>query len=1055
MPRHFPFVPAPRIAVTLLLTSLYCGPGLTGAKAAPPTPGKVDYNFQIRPLLADRCFLCHGPDPKARKAKLRLDDPQVALDRGAIVPGKPDESEVIRRITAEGSKHMPPRKSNLALSKGEIELIRRWIAEGAEYKPHWAFLPLPEQVAVPAVVDASWPTNPIDRFVLARLESEKVRPSAPASREEWLRRVTLDLTGLPPTLAEIDAFVADTSPAAWERVVDRLLNSPRFGERMAMEWLDAARYADSFGYQADGDTNVWPWRDWVIRAFNRNLPYNQFLTWQLAGDLLPGATREQRLAPAFCRLHRMTNEGGSIPEEWRNEYVSDRIQTLATTFLGLTLECTRCHDHKFDPLTMRDYYSLGAFFNSIDEWGTYDSAAFRPTPTLALPTPDQERTLAALKKEVADREGRLQQVTKERETAFRDWLAREHAGLDLPGLVGHYPLDRFEPNHTLANLVAGGPAGTTSAANTLTTGKAGEALRFTGDDGATFPVALTFDRAQPFTVSFWLQVPTPMKDAIVFHREAGTDTGFHGPQLTLDEGRLQFALVRFWPGNALAVRTRTALPVKEWTQVTLCYDASGRAAGVRIYLDGRPAELEVVRDHLTRDVQPAGPGLVFGERFRSTGLKQGLLDEVRIYNRAVTDTEAAQLFDGHSLSDAVAHKDEPALRAYYLGVVDSEVSKVREELRQARQRLFTAETAVFDIMTMEEMPQPRPAYILARGAYDAPKDKRVGRDTPAALPPFPTNAPRNRLGLARWLTEPHHPLTSRVAVNRFWQLFFGRGLVATQENFGTQGALPTHPELLDWLARDFVASGWDMKRLCRTIVLTSTYRQRSAATALLRERDPDNLLLARGPSRRLSAESLRDAALAEGGLLTERLGGPAVKPYQPPGLWREQNAFLPPYVADHGGNLYRRSLYTFWRRTSPPPNMLAFDAPSREVCVVRRQTTSTPLQPLVLLNDPQFVEAARALGERMLREGGTTPEARLTFAFRVAATRQPTGRELRLLVDMHREQLGLFRNDVEAARKLLRVGEHPAPADLDPVELAAATEAANAILNLDAAVVVR
>jgi hypothetical protein len=1026
------------------------------ATAAPPAPGKVDYNFQVRPILADRCFVCHGPDEKNRKAKLRLDLPEAARARRAVVPGKPDESKLIERITADDEHRMPPRKSNLSLTRQEIDVLRHWIAEGAEYKPHWAFLALPDAVAVPGVADAKWPARPLDHFVLARLEREGLRPSPTASKEEWLRRVTFDLTGLPPGVADVDAFLADDSPRAFEKVVDRLLASPHFGERLAMDWLDAARYADSFGYQADGDSHVWPWRDWVIGAFNRNLPFDQFLTWQLAGDLLPNRTREQRLATAFCRLHRMTNEGGSIPEEWRNEYVSDRVHTFGTAVLGLTLECTRCHDHKYDPLTMRDYYGLGAFFNSIDEWGTYDNSTFRPTPTLPLPTPEQERTLAAQGKEVEALEARLRAVEAEREPAFRAWLARTDLKPDVPGLVGYYPLDGRSANNQLDNQVDPKSAGSTSPANTFVPGKVGQALRFTGDDAATLPKgAGSFDRGQPFTVAFWLQTPEVLRQGIVCHRESGTDTGFHGAELSFDDGRLCLALIRFWPGNALAVRTRTPLPAKEWIHVAVSSDASGRASGLRIYFNGRPAEVAVVRDHLTKNTEAGGSGLNFGERFRSVGLKGCLLDEVRVFDRTLTDVEVAQVHDDRSLVEALAHKDEAALHSYYLATVDPDVRKAREELRQARLRLFATQTGVFEIMTMEELSQPRPAYILARGSYDAPKDRSVGRDTPAGLAPFPPDAPRNRLGLARWLTEPHHPLTARVAVNRYWQLFFGRGLVATTENFGTQGALPTHPDWLDYLARDFVASGWDVKRLCRQIVLSATYRQRSAAPAALRERDPDNLLLARGPSRRLSAEMLRDAALAASGLLVEKVGGPPVKPYQPAGLWHGMNAFLPDYVADKGEGLYRRSLYTFWRRTSPPPNMLAFDAPSREVCVVRRQPTSTPLQPLVLLNDPQFVEAARGLGERLLRDGGSTLEAKLTYAFRLAATRRPTARERCLLVELYEEQRALFRKDPAGAQKFLKTGEHSPALGLDPAELAAAAATASAILNLDASVTTR
>jgi hypothetical protein len=987
---------------------------------------------------------------------------ESAVDRGAIVPGRPEASLLVQRITADDGQRMPPRKSKLHLSNEEIETLRRWIAEGAEYRPQWSILPLPETVPLPPVADAGWAQNPVDRFILARLDREGLSPSPPASREDWVRRVTFALTGLPPAPADVDAFLADKSPTAFARVVDRLLASPRFGERLAADWVDAARYADSFGYQADGDMHVWPWRDWVVDAFNANMPYDQFITRQLAGDLLENATRADRLATAFGRLNRMTNEGGSVPEEFRNEGVSDRVHTFGTVFLGLTLECARCHDHKYDPLAMKDYYALGAFFNSMDEWGTYDNSHFRPTPTLALPTPAQERELAGRAERVRRLEDRLTRLESEREPAFGRWLARNDLQPQIPGLAGHYPLDGTGETNALENRADPSHPGSTAPGNRFVPGKAGPALRFTGDDPVTFPHLLgDGERCQPYTVTFGLWTPAVMKEGVVFHRQSGTDTGFHGAELKFDEGRLAFALVRFWPGNAAAVRTRAALPAREWVQVAVSYDGSGKASGMQIYLNGAAAELEVVRDNLTKDLQTGsghgggGTGLTFGERFRSPGLKDCLLQEVRVYDRALAPIEIAHVFDGRALADALTRKDAESLRAYYTSAVDGEAASLRAELQKERRQLFAAQTEVFEIMTMAELPRHRPAFILARGDYDAPKDNPVARDTPSVLPPLAARGKEpDRLDLARWLTSPDHPLTARVAVNRSWQMFFGRGLVATAENFGQQGTLPTHPELLDWLARDFIASGWDVKALCRTVALSATFRQRSAAPAPLRQRDPDNALYARGPRQRLSAEMVRDAALAAGGLLVERLGGPPVKPYQPPGLWREQNAFLPDYVPDTGPGLHRRSLYTFWRRTSPPPNMLAFDAPGREVCVVRRQATTTPAQPLVLLNDPQFVGAAVALGERMVRRGGTVEE-RLAHGFRLAATRRPTAAEVRLLTELYEGQLARFRAEPDRAAQYVKAGGRSPPAELEPAELAASAVVAGAVLNLDAALMTR
>jgi hypothetical protein len=1036
------------------LVLLACVLLVAPAFAAPPA--KIDYNYHVRPLLSDRCFVCHGPDGKKRKAKMRLDVRQSAIDRGAIVPGKPEQSELVKRISAHDDTRMPPRKSNLSLSTDEIEILRRWITQGAEYKPHWAYVPLPRTVHLPAVADPKWATNGIDRFILARLEREKLSPSPSAGREDWVRRVTFDLTGLPPTPAEVDAFLDDHGANAFEKVVDRLLASRHYGERMALEWIDVARYADSFGYQSDADNNVWPWRDWVIGAFNRNLSFDRFLTWQLAGDLLPNATREQRLATAFCRLHRMTGEGGSIPEEFRNEYVSDRVHTFGTVFLGLTLECARCHDHKFDPFTQKDYYSLGAFFNSIDEWGTYDSSPFRPTPTLLLPTPEQEKSLRELEQKVAAEEKRLREVQLAAEQRFGEWLKQSAFEPKLPGLVGHYPLDRIEPGNRLANRINPKLSGATSAANTLSPGRSGKSLKFTGDDPANFPGVLgELDRWQPWTAAFRLHLPKQYPEAIIFHRTSGTDTGFHGTELLLDNGRLFLRLVRFWPGNAIAVRTKKAVPIKQWVHVAVSSDGGSKAAGLRIYLDGKPADIEVVRDKLTKDLQAAGSGLTFAERFRSPGLAGGQLGELHVFDRALSGLEVSHLFDGKSLLKAWESKETAALREYYLCAVNVEAIKARESLQAVRRRLFAAQTGIFEIMTMEEMKTPRPSRVLKRGEYDSPVGDPVPGDSPAILPPFPKDAPRNRLGLAKWLLRPDHPLTARVVVNRYWQLFFGRALVETTENFGVQGSLPTHPELLDWLARDFIDSGWDVKRLCRQIVLSSTYRQRSSCSAALSERDPQNHLLARAPVRRLTGEMLRDAALAMSGLLVDRIGGPPVRPYQPPGLWRGQNAFLPPYIEDKGEGLYRRSMYTFWRRTSPPPNMLAFDVPTREVCVVRRQSTSTPLQPLVLLNDPQFVDAARALGEKMLRQGGKTLEERLTLGFRLAATRKPTERELTLLKRLYTVQRDLFAKDPESARRFLKKNGRTPPKDIDQADLAAAGMTASAIMNLDAALMRR
>ncbi|MCS6777711.1 MAG: DUF1553 domain-containing protein [Chloroherpetonaceae bacterium] len=1024
------------------------------------SPARVQFNRDIRPILSDHCFACHGPDRNSRKAGLRLDVRAEALKRRVIVPGKPEQSTLIARIFSTGTVPiMPPPSAHKPLTARQKELLRRWIAQGAPYEAHWAFTPLPRHIPVPKVRNIRWVRNPIDAFVLARLEALGIAPSPEADRVTWLRRVTLDLTGLPPAPDDVDAFLADRSPDAYEKVVDRLLRSPRYGERMATPWLDVVRYADSYGYQSDQLSTTWPYRDWVVRAFNSNMPYDRFLTEQIAGDLLPSPTRDQRVATAFHRLHRMTNEGGSVPEEWRLEGVADRVNTFGMAFLGLTLECARCHDHKYDPVSMRDYYALSAFFNSIDEHGLYDRADIIPAPSMLLPNPEQEQNLSRARQMVEQREREWLQKRQEREPAFREWLAsmqRSRATSSaLPDLIGRFDFERFDGS-TLRNLVPDATHhGARSEEVPLVPGWAGMAAQFDGENNVHFPELGRFGRHTPFTIAFWMRDPRQVQGAaVVFQACGGTDAGPHGYDLLVEQGVLTARLFRHWPGNAIAVRTRQAIPANTWTHVAVTYDGSSRAAGLRIYVNGRSAALQTVRDRMLKSI--GYHTLVLGQRFRDRGFKGGQIDELTIFRRELTSLEVAHLVDGRSLHDALAapQAHEAALRETYFSAFDPVMRETTQALASAREQLVAAEDACLELAVMEEMPVPRPTYVLFRGRYDAPRTEanRVTRITPAFLPPMPPGARKDRLGLAQWLTHPDHPLTARVAVNRFWALLFGRGLVETQEDFGVQGRLPTHPELLDWLARDFVRSGWDVHGLLRRIVLSSTYRQSSVLRPDLKERDPNNLLLARGPAFRLSAEAIRDLALFAGGLLDERIGGPPVSPYQPGDLWRETNVMSPPYRQSVGGDLYRRSLYTVWKRTAPMPNMVAFDAGSREVCTARRQTTNTPLQALVLLNDPQFVEAARALGQRALREAGPDDAHRVRFLFRVLATREPDPFERQQLRALLADQRARFQADPEAAKQLLQVGESKPDPDLAPVELAAMTVVAQTVLNLDATI---
>jgi Protein of unknown function (DUF1553)/Protein of unknown function (DUF1549)/Concanavalin A-like lectin/glucanases superfamily len=904
--------------------------------------------------------------------------------------------------------------------------------------------------------------NPIDAFIDARLVEENIVATPPASREALARRLALDLTGLPPTPAAIDAFVADRTPGAYAHLVDRYLSSPAYGERMAMDWLDLARYADTYGYQADVARDMSPYRDWVIRAFNENLPYDQFLTWQLAGDLLPHPTREQRIATAFNRLHRQTNEGGSVEEEFRTEYVIDRVNTFSTSMLGLTLECARCHDHKFDPITQRDYYGLFAFFNSIDESGLYSHYTnATPSPSLLLWSAADEARHRRLTTRIAANEAawtRLVSSAGARD-AFAAW--RAHGGhaatIALPVPVAHLTFE------------SGGAPGKQN-------GK-----QFDGDEGEEHPEVRTFTRTDAFSLMVRLQPTEPQDRAVIVHQSRSwTDAGSRGFELTLDHGRPFFGLIHFWPGNAIAVRAKTPLPLGMWTTVTVTYDGSSRAAGLAIYADGMPLDTEIVRDRLYKDITYSKARgdlldrapLAIGARFRDSGFKHGWIDNLQIFGVALTPAEVEALASagtaatrstssGGSMSPAAPEASgtdatvAPATLAQFVTRVYPPALALRAEITRLRARENAAIAGVPEIMVMEESPEPRPAHVLKRGAYDAPGDL-VTRNTPASLPPFPADQPRNRLGLARWLTARSNPLAARVVVNRIWRMHFGRGLVATQEDFGSQGRLPTHPALLDYLAARFLDSGWDVKALHRLIVSSRAYQRASQAPPDLIARDPDNLLLARGPKTRLLAEEIRDSALAASGLLTRRIGGPSVKPYQPAGLW-EQAGTGKTYTQDSGAALYRRSLYTFWKRTLPPPAMATFDAMSREVCTAKRDVTATPLQSLVLLNDPQFVEAARVLAARLLRPPSPhrLAAARNRDAFRRLIGRAPDRDEDAILLRLFDEERALFAAHPDQAAKLAKVGASPADPTIPPADLAAMTAVVSAIMNFDEFIVVR
>ncbi len=1031
-------------------------------------PGHVDFNFQVRPLLSDRCFKCHGPDEKARKKKLRLDQRDGIFktlddDYFVVKPGDTKRSDLVYRITTTNlDDQMPPVDSQLKLSAAEKDLLVQWVSQGAEFKPHWSLIPV-GKVSPPQPENKNWMRNPIDAFVLAKLDAEKLSPAPEAPREVLLRRLAFDLTGLPPTVAELDAFLADISTNAYEHVVDRYLSSPAYGERMTQDWLDLARFADTYGYQQDAERDMSPWRDWVIKSFNENLPYDQFLTWQLAGDLLPNATRDQRLATAFNRLHRQTDEGGSIDEEFRAEYAVDRVSTVGTAMLGFTIGCARCHDHKYDPIKQRDYYSLSAFFNNIDESGLYSYfTRATPTPTLLLWPENKAAEAVALSNKIATVEKQMQAIRRGAGEPFQAWL-RSDGKISTPKPTAHFAFDAVVSNTTPDSLstnmarLEDGPmlvaAPEIGAMNNF-------ALQFSGDNQAVIKGVGNFTRADPFSFSLWLK-PTEHQDraVVLHHSRAWSDSGSRGYELVLDHGKPFFGLIHFWPGNAIAVRAKQALPTNEWSQIVVTYDGSSRAAGIQLYLNGVPLETEVVRDNLYKDIahrrewgdmEVGKINLTLAGRFRDSGFRNGLIDDLQVFDVALTSPEVLGGAGSHLPAD-VAHGVARPTNAqqfdYFLARQYEPYQTAQAELKKLRAQENALFNDIPEIMTMQEMPQPRPTFVLKRGSYDAPGDP-VERDTPSSILSFPTNAPRNRLGFAEWMVDRQNPLTARVVVNRIWKMHFGRGIVATPDDFGSQGKLPTHPELLEWLAGWFMDNGWDVKALHRLIVNSATYQQSSQASRELVERDPFNLLLARGPQQRLQAEQIRDSALAVSGLLNRAIGGPSVKPYQPAGLWEAAGTGAK-YTQDTGGKLYRRSLYTFVKRTAPPPSLLTFDATSREVCTAKRENTTTPLQALVLMNDPQFVEAARVLGQRLLKTFPGDENAQIREAFRELTGRLPDEKETAILRQLFVEQKDFYTKETGEADKLLATGESKWDETLPRADFAATTMLVNAIMNFD------
>jgi hypothetical protein len=1030
------------------------------ASSAGRADEKLRYNRDVRPILMENCFPCHGPDSAARKAKLRLDVRDQAIEAEAIVPGKPDDSAAIQRIFSEDeSERMPPAKTKKTLTAAQKETLKRWVAQGAEYEKHWSLIP-PTRPAVPEVKDKAWVRNPIDAFVLAELEKRGLKPAPEADRRTLARRLSLDLIGLPPKPEEVEAFVNDKSPDYYEKYVDKLMASPHWGEHRGRYWLDAARYADTHGIHFDNYREIWSYRDWVINAFNQNMPFDRFTVEQLAGDLLPHPTLDQLIATGFNRCNITTNEGGIIDEEYIVLYARDRTETLGQVWLGLTAGCAVCHDHKFDPLTMRDFYSLSAFFNNTTQAAKDGNIANTP-PVVPVPRPEDRAAWEAVSKRVAEARKKLDARKAAAKPEFEAWLATAEPDdvadrVPADGLVFHAPLD--EGKGKAVKYTAAGKERTAALEDGFDWSIRRDGKKaFTVRPGGSITVAEVgdFEKDQPFAVSAWVSISKRGTTGGLVARMDEANS-YRGWDLWLEADRVGMHVIHAWDRDGLKVLTKNPLQPGKWYHVTATYDGSGQAAGVRIYLDGEPAPTEIARDALKSTIRTKVP-LKVGQRNAGQRVQGVGLADVRVYARGLGGAEVQQLAKARRAAELLAKpaaKRTPTeadeLFAWWLVTLDGPYQEQAARLSDLQKE----ETAIRSRGTVAHVMQERPgapeAYVLYRGEYDKRRDK-VGADTPKALPPMTPDMPHNRLGLAEWLLRPENPLTARVTVNRFWQQVFGTGIVRTTGDFGVTGEPPSHPELLDWLAVEFRDGGWDIKKFFKLIVTSAAYRQSAVVTPEKLAKDPDNRLLSRGPRFRMDAEMIRDYALAASGLLVEKIGGPSVKPYQPPGVWEavampESNTRY--YKQDHGEGLYRRSLYTFWKRAAPPASMEILNAPTRETCTVRRDRTDTPLQALVTLNDVQFVEAARHLAE-VTMAAGRSLDARLDAMAKRLLARPLRPEEAKVVKGVYDDLLAHYKAEPAEAKKLIAVGESKADPKLDAAELAAWTMVANQLMNLD------
>lgn len=1020
---------------------------------------RLEFNRDVRPILFDACISCHGPDSASRQADLRLDRREAAIDSGAIVPNEPDESELIRRIMSDDEMElMPPPETKKKLTAAQKEILIRWIREGAEYQPHWSLIP-PKRPELPAVKDVAWIRNPIDHFIKARLESEGLEPAPQADRHTLARRLSLDLTGLPPTPEMVEAFVNDNSADAYEKYVDQLLASPRWGEHRGRYWLDVARYGDTNGIHFDNYREIWSYRDWVIQAFNENMPFDEFTLENLAGDLLPDPTLEQLIGSGFNRCNITTNEGGAIDEEYLVLYARDRTETTATAWLGLTAGCAVCHDHKFDPLTQREFYALSAFFNNTTQPAMDGNVKDTP-PVVVVPLAEDRKRWDELAILRDHWEKKLAERRQQARGEFDTWhvaarLADIESEISEDGLQLVMPLDSEAEtiNYTFKGNTQSAPKPGNLEWRPGIDGK--QSAYLSGGGVLDLADAGDFDGDQPFTCAAWVKLPANDSSGSIVAR-MDNKNGFRGWDLWIENRRIGSHLIHQWPEKALKVITKNQLPTDQWVHVTVTYDGSQQATGYKIYIDGKLQAVNTPANSLSGTTRTKVPFKI-GQRDSDAPVSGVGVANIRLYERALNPLEVTSL-GNHTLfatlSKPPAERTADELTALYEWWLPAHDAKFQEAQKHLDE-LSAEDTAIRGRGTvahvMHERAEPAKAYVLNRGEYDQRLDE-VSPGTPEMLPPFPPDLPRNRLGFAKWLLMPNQPLTSRVVVNRFWAEVFGTGLVSTADDFGVTGQLPSHPELLDWLAVEFRESGWDVKRLFKLIVMSATYQQSSLLTPEKLERDPDNHLLARGPRYRLDAEMVRDYALATSGLLSSKIGGPSVKPYQPPGVWEavampESNTRN--YKQDSGESLYRRSMYTLWKRAAPPASMELLNAPNRETCVMVRDRTNTPLQALVTLNDPQFVEAARKLAESLLESDAQDDVTRLQNIATRLLSRSFNDTELGIVQGSLAKLLEYYQAHEEEAAAVTHVGESPVDGKLPVGKLAAWTMTVNQLMNLD------